>query len=290
VVRYDARTITYKNGSCNLATVNGRVEAKYVLPDGDDNPQTEYLQDDWEKTGATLHYSDGKYYLHIGVKKEIESEKTENGTVLGVDLNTRGSLAVTSTGAYWSIEYLNHWRKEYEKRRKSLQEHGSRYAHQNIQRVGHKETGRFKNYIHRVAKEIVEEAVEKGCSVIAMENLEGIRDDINSWHDWAYRRLYQYVEYKAEEHGLEVTQENPKHTSQRCSKCGFTHLQNRDGSGFKCGKCGYENHADYNASKNIAMKYLRRSKKATDEGTPVGVCLNNGMLKVNGEYSPTATG
>lgn len=39
VVRYDARTITYKNGSCTLATVNGRVEAEYVLPDGDDNPR-----------------------------------------------------------------------------------------------------------------------------------------------------------------------------------------------------------------------------------------------------------
>ena len=290
VVRYDARTITYRNGSCTLATVNGRVEAEYILPDGGDNPQTEYLQDDWEKTGATLHYRNGEYYLHIGVKKEIESEETENGAVLGVDLNTRGSLAVTSTGAYWSIECLNHWRREYEKRRKSLQEHGSRYAHENVQRVGEKETGRFKNYLHRVAKEIVEEAVENGCSVIAMEDLERIRDDLNRWHDWAYRRLYQYVEYKAEERGVRVTQENPEHTSQRCSKCGFTHPQNRSGSEFKCGKCGYENHADYNAAKNVGRKYLCRSKKATGGGAPVGVRLNNGTLKANGEYSPTATG
>ncbi|XGI83901.1 RNA-guided endonuclease InsQ/TnpB family protein [Halorutilales archaeon Cl-col2-1] len=306
VVRYDARTVTYKDGSCTLSTVNCRVEAEYVLPDGDDNPQTEYLQDDWEKTSATLHYRDGRYYLHIGVKKEIESEETENGTsrsgsfdgsqiedlrtVLGVDLNTRGSLAVSSTGAYWSIEYLNHWRREYEKRRKSLQEHGSRYAHENIQCVGEKESGRFKNHLHRVAKEIVEEAVENGCSIIAMEDLERIRDDLNRWHDWAYRRLYQYVEYKAEERGVRVTQENPEHTSQRCSKCGFTHPQNRSGSKFKCRKCGYENHADYNAAKNVGMKYLRRSKKATGGGAPVGMRLNNGTLKANGEYSPTATG
>jgi IS605 OrfB family transposase len=290
MVRYDERTVTYNNGSCTLSTVNGRVEAEYVLPDGDDNPQTEYLQDDWEKTGATLHYRDGGYYLHISVKKRIESEETENGTVLGVDLNTRGSLAVTSNGVYWSIEELNHWRREYEKRRKSLQEHGSRYAHENVQRVGEKEKGRFKNCLHRVAKEIVEEAVENGCSVIAMEDLERIRDNLNRWHDWAYRRLYQYVKYKAEERGVRVTQENPEHTSQRCSKCGFTHPQNRSGSEFKCGKCGYENHADYNAAKNVGMKYLRRSKKATGGGAPVGVRLNNGTLKANGEYSPTASG
>jgi len=112
MIRYDMRTVTYKDGSCTVSTVNGRVEVGYVLPDGDDNPQTEYLQDDWEKTGATLHYRDGEYYLHIGVRKKIESEETGDGTVLGVDLNTRGSLAVTSTGAYWSIEHLNHWRRE----------------------------------------------------------------------------------------------------------------------------------------------------------------------------------
>ena len=61
VIRYDARTLTYKDGSCTLATVSERVEADYVLPDGDDNPQTRYLQDSWEKKGATLHYRDGDY-------------------------------------------------------------------------------------------------------------------------------------------------------------------------------------------------------------------------------------
>ncbi|MFB6283762.1 MAG: RNA-guided endonuclease InsQ/TnpB family protein, partial [Halobacteria archaeon] len=284
IIRYDARTITYKDSSCTLATVNKRVEAEYVLPDGNNNPQTKYLKEDWEKQGATLHYRDGEYYLHINVTKEIKSEETENGAVLGVDLNTRGSLAVTSTGKYWSVEYLNHWQREYRKRRKSLQQHGSRYSHENIQKVGEKETGRFKNYLHRVAKEIVEEAVENGCNVIAMEDLEKIRDDLNRWHDWEYHRLHQYVKYKAEEKGLKVTQENPEYTSQRCSKCGFTHEFNRKGTTFKCQKCNYENHADYNASKNIAMKYLRRSKKADGEGTPVGVCLNNGTLKANGVY------
>lgn len=284
VIRYDARTITYKDGMCTLATVNGRVEAKYILPDGDNNPQTKYLTEEWEKKGATLHYRDGEYYLHVNVTKEMELEETENGAVLGVDLNTRGSLAVTSTGEYWSIEYLNHWRREYRKRRKSLQEHGSRYAHENIQKIGEKEAGRFKNYLHRVAEEIVQEAVENGCSVIAMEDLERIREDLDRWHDWAYSRLFQYVKYKAEENGIKVTQENPEYTSQRCSKCGLTLKSNRNGTTFKCQKCGYENHADYNASKNIALKYLRRSKNVDGEGTQVGVCLNNGTLKANGRY------
>ena len=94
-----------------------------------------------------------------------------------------------------------------------MQEHGSRYSHENIQSVGRKEAGRFKNYLHKVSKEIVEEAVSNDCSVIAMEDLEKIRDDLNRWHEWGYRRLYEYIEYKAEEKGLKVTQESPEYTS-----------------------------------------------------------------------------
>ncbi len=78
------------------------VEAEYVLPDGDDNPKTRYLQDDWKKKGTTFHYHDGDYYLYVSVMKEvkIKSEETENGAVLGVDLNIRGTLVVTLTGMY----------------------------------------------------------------------------------------------------------------------------------------------------------------------------------------------
>ena len=41
-------------------------------------------------------------------------------------------------------------------------------------------------------------------------------------HKWAFNRLYEYVEYKAEEHGIAVEQVDPKNTSQRCTHCGFT--------------------------------------------------------------------
>lgn len=52
------------------------------------------------KNEATLHKRDGTYYLHVAVEKEVEApsgdEQTENGVVLGVDLNVDGYLAVTT--------------------------------------------------------------------------------------------------------------------------------------------------------------------------------------------------
>jgi len=140
-----------------------------------------------------------------------------------------------------------------------------------------------------------EEALENDCTHIVFEQLKGIRERLphaKAVHKWAFHRLYEYVTYKAESEGLEVKQINPAYTSQRCSKCGFTHEDNRPHNNgqdkFGCLKCGYEVHADYNAAKNIGLKYLRDQQKSGRGGAPVGVCLNSGTLNVNGEHSPTA--
>ncbi|ERG89179.1 MAG: transposase, IS605 OrfB family, central region [halophilic archaeon J07HX5] len=124
--------------------------------------------------------------------------------------------------------------------------------------------------------------------MIAFEDLTDIRERTGvSWgHEWAFNRLYEYVEYKAEEYGITVEQVDPANTSRRCSECGFTHPDNRESEWFDCLKCGYENHADYNAAKNIGLRYLRRNQTGGDEGAPVGVRLNSGMVNVNGEFSP----
>jgi IS605 OrfB family transposase len=142
--------------------------------------------------------------------------------------------------------------------------------------------------LHRISNELVAEARENGCSVIAFEDLTNIRERTGaSWgHKWAFDRLYEYVEYKAKEYDIVVEQVNPKNTSQRCSHCGFIHPDNRDSEAFKCLDCGYENHADYNASKNIGLRYLRRNQTGGDGGALLGLRLNSGTLNVNGGYSP----
>ncbi|RDZ96642.1 transposase, partial [Haloferax sp. Atlit-6N] len=166
-----------------------------------------------------------------------------------------------------------------------------RAAHEAIAGFKRKEAGRFEIYLHRVANELVAEAVEHDCSHIVFEDLTDIRENVPeaSWHHlWAFRRLYEYVAYKATEQGVEAVQVDPRNTSQRCSTCGFTHEDNRDGEDFECLKCGYENHADYNAAKNIGLRYLRRNQTGDGGGAPVGVRLNRGTLNANGEYEPPA--
>ena len=272
-VLHDKRCATFHDESVSLATVDGRIEVEYVLPDEDrDTPHGRYLDnDDYEVTGAELHNKDGEWFLHLRTKAEMESDRpkqatTGHSTVLGVN-----QLAVTSMGTFWSGHEFDHWRREYEKRRASLQQCGSRHAHENIQSVGQKETGRFKMMLHRIANGIIEEAAENGCTVITFEGLTGIRDRLSgaSWgHKWAFERLYEYAEYKAELHGIDVEKVDPENTSRRCSHCGFTHPDNRDGEEFACLKCGYENHADYNAAKTSDFGISAVTKLGTAEAHP----------------------
>lgn len=92
------------------------------------------------------------------VEADDPEPDTEYRPVLGVDVGVI-NIVVASTGTFWSAAEFNHWRQEYEKRRGSLQQRGTRAAHEAIESVGRKEYDRFEIYLHRVASELIEEAV-----------------------------------------------------------------------------------------------------------------------------------
>ncbi|WP_252491091.1 RNA-guided endonuclease InsQ/TnpB family protein [Natronococcus zhouii] len=228
---YDKRSATFHRDRVSLSTIDGRIECDYILPDDSETPPTKYVSDeDFEFRMAHLQYYDNDWYLHASMRKveadeEIPESESKHSTVLGVDLGVN-NLAVASTGRFWSADEINHWRREYEKRRGSLQRCGSRYAHENIEAVGRKEYRRFEIHLHTLANELIEEAVENDCSHIVFEDLTYIRENIPeaTWqHVWAFRRLYGYVEYKADEYGVEVVRVDPRNTSNNASTCEFTH-------------------------------------------------------------------
>lgn len=129
-----------------------------------------------------------------------------------------------------------------------MQQCGTRWAYEAMQRVGRKEVGRFTIILHDAANAIVLEAVKYDCTHIAFEALSEIRKRFPwaTWHHrWAFRKLYAFVEYKAVSEGISVRQVTPKNMSRQCSRtdCGFTHPDNRpdpcsDGQDeFYCLKC-----------------------------------------------------
>jgi putative transposase len=73
-----------------------------------------------------------------------------------------------------------------------------------------------------------------------------------SIHDAGWGQLLSFIAYKAEEAGRDVIAVDPRHTSQRCARCGYIAAANRRTQAeFKCQACGHQAHADINAAINI---------------------------------------
>jgi len=292
---YDKRAATYYCDRVSLATVNGRVECEYDLPENPKGtPHGKYLlNDDYSFSTSTVHYDSeaDEFYLHAAMERELDvdsPEKAEHSKVLGVDCNVDDHIAVTSTGEFiGNADYLNHKRREFEKRRASLQQTGTRSAHRTFQRIGDRFGRWTEDYLHRCSKALVEEAQKHGCTHITFEDLEQIRERISDdkkFQQWAFRELQQQTKNKAELAGIVVETVEPSYTSQQCSKCGTTLEENRDGQHFECLGCSYTANADYNAAKNVARKFalkLQRGQKSPAGGAFCQYALKSGTMTVN---------
>lgn len=269
-VVYDRRTMTVRDDfTVTLATVESRVETELVLADSADGYQQRFLESDtWELTESTLHYRNGSFYLHLGLRRTADSgsKVTETGTVLGVDLGLE-NLAVTSTARFFSGNQLAHRRREFIRTRRGLLQNNSRSSSPTLRILDNREERHVNDVLHRAAKGVVEEALDHDCSVIAMEALDGVRERLPSgWlhFAWAFRRLQDYITYKAQDVGLRTRTVEAAYTSQRCADCGHTEEANRPSrSKFVCQACGKSTNADYNAAKNIAENCIRSDHQSS---------------------------
>ncbi|WP_092660918.1 RNA-guided endonuclease InsQ/TnpB family protein [Halorientalis persicus] len=297
-VKYDTRTLTlFDDGTVSLATVDDRIRCDLALPDDKDGYQYQYLNDeDWELTESTLTRRDGEYYLHLGFRKpkpekQVEQQgDDEDRTVLGVDLGIV-NIATTSTAYFASGRELRHRHREFERIRSSLQQTGTQSAHRTIQQMSGRESRYVRDVLHRVANDIIEEAVAHDCEYIAFENLKHIRErapPVKEFHQWAHRQLVDLVEYKAEEEGICTEYVDPENTSRRCPECGHTSEGNRVRQAkFECGKCGAAANADYVGAKNVGWRYVRRGLQSSRRTGDSQLALKSGTVTPNRGFVPS---
>ena len=291
-VKYDTRTMTlFEDDTVSLSTAESRVRCDLALPDADDGYQRQYLDSEtWSVTESTLTTRDGEYFLHIGFRRyktDTERDTAEDGTVLGVDLGI-DNLAVTSTARFVSGREVTHELREFETVRAGLQQTGTRSAHRTLEQSSGRALRYIRDVLHQASNAIVDEALRYDCDVIAFEDLTHIRDRTNaSWgHKWAFRTLYEQVEYKAEAVGVSVKQVGSAYTSKRCAECGFTAAENRPArNDFCCQNCDSEANADYNAAKNIGARYVRRGQQSSRRTGNSQLALKSGTVTPSGGFT-----
>jgi putative transposase len=296
-VTYDTRTMTlFDDDTVSLSTTESRVRCSLSLPDDDDGYQRQYLDsDEWQVTESTLTARDGEYFLHIGFRRyrtDAERDTAEDGMILGVDLGVE-NIAVTSTARFFSGRELLHNLREFEQVRGGLQQTGTRSAHRSLVDSSERELRYIRDVIHRVANGIIDEALQYDCDVIALENLTNIRGRTRaSWgHQWAFSQLSMYIKYKAQAEGLLVKEVPSAYTSKRCSECGATADENRPTRDhFACQSCGSEANADYNAAKNIGMRYVRRGRQSSRRTGDSQLALKSGTVTPKGGFTAYPNG
>jgi putative transposase len=69
--------------------------------------------------------------------------------------------------------------------------------------------------------------------------------------DVSWNQFTQFLTYKAEEAGRKLGAVNPAYTSQTCSQCGNREVKKLSERKHCCLICGYVDHRDINAAKNI---------------------------------------
>ncbi len=193
-------------------------------------------------------------YISITVP---ENAMIEPNGYLGVDRNTTGHIAVVGIAKTGKILKLGketeHIHRKYKNMRKNLQKKGK---YKKVKKTKRREKNIVKDINHKASKKIVQEAKQNGMG-IKLEYLQGIRNASSgrnfrySLNSWSFHQLEKMIEYKARLLGIPVVYVDPRNTSKECSRCG--QIGSRSGKSFKC-QCGHVDHADANASFNIALR------------------------------------
>lgn len=108
------------------------------------------------------------------------------------------------------------------------------------------------NYIHWCVNRLDLSNIKK----VNLENIKHLRRfkrTRRSLSHWNYAELFDVLEAKLGDAGVQIVKVNPTYTSQRCSHCGWVCKSNRKAKRFKCAKCGHTADADLNASVNLSL-------------------------------------
>ena len=249
--------------TASLQSLNGRI--KNVPVKGLD-----ILMDDSFRLGtAIVNHRRGKWILHVPVTRDIPTaDISEVSNVVGVDMGIR-HLAVTydsrgKTHFYRGGEVKNK-RAHYKSLRTDLQRKGTPSSRRRLRAIGSRESRWMRDVNHVVSKALVEQAGDN--ALIIVEDLTGIRnatERVKLKHryvqvSWAFFDLRRKIEYKAALAGSRSLAVNPRHTSQKCPKCGHIEAGNRDKRGhrFLCKRCAYRSNDDRIGAMNLHNKGIQ---------------------------------
>ncbi|MEU6376547.1 transposase [Streptomyces sp. NPDC046909] len=253
---YDDRCLSWQTAerTVSIWTTTGRL--KNLAFTGQDDQLAVLAA--YRKGESDLLRRGGQWYLIATCDVPEAMPNIHPAGFLGVDLGIV-NIASTSTGKRHCGRRLNRRREADRKLRSKLQKKNTKSAKRRARRRAGKEARRARDINHKISKSIVAEA-QRTMRGIALEDLGGIRERARlrkpqrvTLHSWSFHQLGSFIAYKAKRAGIPLVYVSPANTSRECSRCHHVDKRNRPSQAvFSCRSCGFVEHADLNASHNIA--------------------------------------
>jgi len=204
---------------------------------------------------CTIRRESGKWYAcfscEVEAKPLLNNEKS-----IGIDLGIENFATLSDGQVIENPRFFKSAEKELAKTQRKL----SKCAKGTLERKKQKKVvskvhGRIRNkrtnFCHKISRNIVNE-----YQYICLEDLN-ISKMIQGTYfaksitDVSWNQFAQFLTYKAEEAGRKLGVVNPAYTSQTCSQCGNREVKELSERRHCCLLCGYTDHRDTNAAKNI---------------------------------------
>jgi putative transposase len=257
-VRYDARTVSLRGNRLTFSWSGKRIKQIIKLP----KFFTERYGS-WKFKAATIGYDKIKKCFKANLIFHSPDVEKQGDRTVGVDRGLYNIVSL-SDGFRYASNRIRKVKREALFLKKQLQAKGTPSAKRKLRKLSGYEKRFSLNVNHNISKQLVDMPYD----IFVLEDLSGIRKQkskgkkLNKWlSNWTFYQLEQLLTYKAEAKGKQVVKVDPKYTSQKCSNCNLINKKNRKGSHYSCDRCGYREHADVNAAKNIRNKLISIAAK-----------------------------
>lgn len=249
-------TMTLRGNQITFSTVNKRIKTIIQIPEWFDSKYPER-----NLRSGIVKYKKSNIILVLQFQIP-DVDKNNDGDIVGLD---RGMYQIVSTsrGENYSSKRVRALKRKMLYNRRCLQKKGTRAAKRKLKKLSGYEERFVRDINHCISKTL---AADSTVKTYVIEDLKGIKKDQKGKHwnqrlnGWSYYQFKEFLCYKCEATGIDVVKVSARYTSQRCNQCGKINKQNRQKNQYRC-SCGYHDHADINAAKNIRDRYISQLLK-----------------------------
>lgn len=231
---------------------------------------------------CTIKRSADNWYISmlVEIPGELPEIKAEIKSVVGIDVGVNKLLALSDGSFIENIRPATNTRTvrrlAIRQRAASRKVNGSKNkakAYQRLAKTHHKLTQKRDGYNWQAVSKIVKTADAIGREDLNIKNMvkratpkhdgkggylknsASAKTGLNKVIlDCAWGDLFNKIAWLAAKSGKPVIAVDPKYSSQVCPECGHIDNKNRSGEKFICTNCGYTDHCDTKAAREIAKR------------------------------------